>query len=144
MSKGNEKIGKPVSKQDMDRRVEAARESYNRHKDAAAEAVGHVYLLYGETRSGEPRKWLEEEIKELNRDIEKHNTKLQNEYELAKSWKDKKLPKDHALLQPTDDADQIAYSNASGHAFQYEAGRGFRFEAGHPWLLLQVFFDDVS
>ena len=37
-----------------------------------------------------------------------------------------------------------AYSNASGHAFQYEAGRGFRFEAGHPWLLLQVFFDDVS
>ena len=108
MSKGNEKIGKPVSKQDMDRRVEAARESYNRHKDAAAEAVGHVYLLYRETRSGEPRKWLEEEIKELNRDIEKHNTKLQNEYELAKSWKDKKLPKDHSLLQPTDDADQIA------------------------------------
>ena len=40
--------------------------------------------------------------------------------------------------------DPIAYSNASGHAFQYEAGRGFRFEAGHPCLLLQVFFDDVS
>ena len=37
-----------------------------------------------------------------------------------------------------------AYSNASGHAFQYEAGRGFRFEAGHPWLLLQVLLDDVS
>ena len=42
------------------------------------------------------------------------------------------------------DALLSAYSNASGHAFQYEAGRGFRFEAGHPCLLLQVFFDDVS
>jgi hypothetical protein len=25
----------------------------------------------------------------------------------------------------------VAYSNASGHAFQYEAGRGFRFDPGH-------------
>ena len=41
-------------------------------------------------------------------------------------------------------AGTAAYSNASGHAFQYEVGRGFRFEAGHPCLLLQVFFDDVS
>jgi len=38
----------------------------------------------------------------------------------------------------------VAYSNASGHALEYEAGRRFRVEAGHPCLLLQVFPDDVS
>jgi hypothetical protein len=32
-----------------------------------------------------------------------------------------------------------AYSNASGHAFQYEAGRGFRFDPGHPACFYRSF-----
>ena len=108
IAKGNKISPKTVSIDELQLRLQSARDSYNRHKDAAAEAVGHVYLLYKETRSGIGRKWLEEEIAELNRDIEKHNTKQQNEFEEAKDWRDKTLSKEHELLQPTDDPIQIA------------------------------------
>ena len=107
IAKGNKISPQTVNITDLEQRLQSARDSYNRHKDAAAEAVGHVYLLYRETRSGEARKWLEEEIKELNRVIEKHNKEQQDQYEKAKDWRDNKLSKDHELIQPTDDPKQI-------------------------------------
>ena len=108
IAKGNKISPQTVNITDLEQRLQSARDSYNRHKDAAAEAVGHVYLLYRETRSGEARKWLEEEIKELNRVIEKHNKEQQDQYEKAKDWRDNKLSKDHDLIKPTDDPVQIA------------------------------------
>ena len=44
MSKGNGKIG--TSREVMERRVETARDCYNRQRVAAAEAVAETFLLY--------------------------------------------------------------------------------------------------
>ena len=44
-----------------------------------------------------------------------------------------------ATVGATDTRAYLAYSNASGHAFQYEAGRGFRFDPGHPACFYRSF-----
>jgi hypothetical protein len=50
MSKGNGKIG--TSREVMERRVETARDCYNRQRVATAEAVAETFLLYKDTLSG--------------------------------------------------------------------------------------------
>jgi len=52
MSKGNGKFAAVTSREDMERRVETARDCHRRQKDAAAEAVAEAYLLHRETRDG--------------------------------------------------------------------------------------------
>ena len=98
VSKGNTSSNKSLSPEELMQRVDAARASYNRHQDAAAEAVGYVYLLYRDTRKGDNKKWFDDEIQKFNDGVKSFNTKRDEKYERAKKWEAKTLEKDDHLM----------------------------------------------
>ena len=108
VSKGNAKSTTSLSSDELALRVDAARTSYNRHRDAAAEAVGYVYLLYRDTRSGDAKKWFNEQIDAFNADVAEHNKKVEATFQRAKDWHDGKLSKDDHLMIEKPDAVQKA------------------------------------
>ena len=108
VSKGNAKSTTSLSLDELALRVDAARASYNRHRDAAAEAVGYVYLLYRDTRSGDAKKWIDGEIATSNGKINKANDEFDFRLQRAKDWRDKKLSKNDQLNLENPDAAQKA------------------------------------
>ena len=105
MSKGNGTLGKPLTKEDMERRVEIARDCHTRSRDAGAEAVAQAYLLFKETRTGEGKKWLDAEIEKFNVTAETHNAELNSGFERAKKFVEGKLAlNDHLNQPPADEA----------------------------------------
>lgn len=107
MSKGNGKLATSFTRDDMVRRVDAARDCHNRSRDAGSEAVAQTYLLFLETSTGEAKKWLTGEIEKFNDLAEKHNTELKNEQTRAQKFMDGALTKNDHLNVPTDDEEEI-------------------------------------
>lgn len=108
VSKGNAKSATSLSIDDLTQRVDAARSSYNRHRDAAAEAVAYVYLVYRDTRSGEAKKWFDAEIKSFNEDVATFNKEQDDEFARAKHWLGGTLSKNDHLMNSNPDAAQEA------------------------------------
>ena len=106
VSKGNTSSNKSLSPEELMQRVDAARISYNRHKDAAAEAVGYIYLLYRDTRKGDNKKWFDDEIKKFDEEVMAFNTMRDEKYERAKKWEAKTLDKNDHLMIKDPSADQ--------------------------------------
>ena len=108
MSKGNGKIG--TSREVMERRVETARDCYNRQRVAAAEAVAETFLLYKETLSGPGKKWFDDEIEKFNNAVQAKNDELKSEQDRAKNFIDGKLAEnDHLNLAAANEEEAKAH-----------------------------------
>jgi hypothetical protein len=109
VSKGNAKSADFILVDDLAQRVDAARASHHRHRDAAAEAVAYVYLLYRDTRSGDGKKWFDKEIEAFNAAVGEHNTSVDNEINRAKNWHAGKLTADdHLMIEKPDQTQKAA------------------------------------
>jgi hypothetical protein len=106
MSKGNGKFAAITSREDMERRVETARDCHRRQKDAAAEAVAEAYLLYRETRDGMGKKWFDEQIAKFNLDAETANSHLKSEQDRAKKFVEGALTANDHLNSPAANPEQ--------------------------------------
>ena len=110
MSKGNGKLATVTSREDMERRVETARDCHKKQKEASAESVAEVYLLSREVRSGQGKQWFDEEIAKFNLLAENANAHLKSEQDRAKKFIDGMLSKnDHLNTETTDEAEAKAH-----------------------------------
>jgi len=104
MSRGNGKLATSLTRADMDRLVETARDCHNRSRDAGSEAVAQAYLLSLEVVSGDCAKWFEAELAKFNLLADTHNTELNGKQERAKKFVEGKLVKnDHLNSVVTDE-----------------------------------------
>ena len=90
----------------MERRVETARDCHKKQKEASAESVAEVYLLYRETRTGQGKKWFDDEIETFNLIAETTNSELSSEQDRAKKFVEGSLAKnDHLNMEAADQAE---------------------------------------
>ena len=110
MSKGNGKLATITSREDMERRVETARDCHKKQKEASAESVAEVYLLSREVRLGQGKQWFDEEIGKFNLLAETANAHLKSEQDRAKKFIDGMLTKnDHLNTETTDESEAKAH-----------------------------------
>jgi len=104
MKKGNDTIGKKLTRSEVEDLVEIARNCHNRSRDAGAEAVAQTYLLSLHTTRGDCKMWFDAEIEKFNLIADTHNKDLNEKQERAKKFAEGKLVKnDHLNTEVSDE-----------------------------------------
>lgn len=107
-TKGNVPSSSQIDINTLTHRVTSARDCFNRSKESAAEAAILAYMIHRDCQSADAKKWLQDQIKKFNSDIEDHNKALSAKIERAKKFMGGTLPVEDPLMdiKPTDPAEK--------------------------------------
>lgn len=107
--KGNQSTPATITEAVLQQHMHSAFDCFTQAKDRAGEAAGHAYLLYRDTRMGDPKKWLEDEFAVYKVHADKHNADLKARFDRADEFMRNGLKAEEDINQkPRDEAHKLA------------------------------------